>query len=66
MAGMSGPELVERLQELHPEVKVLYTSGYTAEATIHRNAFTDEIAFLQKPYTPDGLARKVREVFDGC
>jgi len=62
MAGMSGPELVVRLQELHPDVKVLYVSGYTEEATIHHGVLTEGIAFLQKPFTPDGLARKIRQL----
>lgn len=62
MAGMSGPELVVRLQELHPDVKVLYVSGYTEEATIHHGLLTDGIAFLQKPFTADALARKVRQL----
>jgi PAS domain S-box-containing protein len=62
MAGMSGPELVERLHELHPDVKVLYVSGYTEEATIHHGVLTEGIEFLQKPFTPDLLARRVRQL----
>ena len=65
MGGMSGPELVVQLQELHPDVRVLYVSGYTEEATIHHGVFTEGIAFLQKPFAPDGLVRKIREVLDG-
>ena len=64
MAGMSGPALVVHLKELHPDVKVLYVSGYTEEATIHHGVLTEGIAFLQKPFTPDGLARKVRQLLD--
>jgi len=64
MAGMSGPGLVLRLQKLHPDVKVLYVSGYTEEATIHHGVLTEGIAFLQKPFTPDGLVRKVRQLLD--
>ena len=64
MAGMSGPGLVVRLQKLHPDVKVLYVSGYTEEATIHHGVLTEGIAFLQKPFTPDGLVRKVRQLLD--
>ena len=64
MAGMSGPGLVARLQKLHPDVKVLYVSGYTEEATIHHGVLTEGIAFLQKPFTPDGLVRKVRQLLD--
>jgi len=64
MAGMSGPGLVVHLQKLHPDVKVLYVSGYTEEATIHHGVLTEGIAFLQKPFTPDGLVRKVRQLLD--
>ncbi len=64
MAGMSGPGLVVRLKKLHPDVKVLYVSGYTEEATIHHGVLTEGIAFLQKPFTPDGLVRKVRQLLD--
>jgi CheY-like chemotaxis protein len=64
MPQMSGAELATRLQEMHPEVKVLYVSGYTEEATIHRGVLLEGVEFLQKPFTPQGLARKVREVLD--
>jgi two-component system cell cycle sensor histidine kinase/response regulator CckA len=64
MPQMSGAELVVRLQELHPDVKVLFVSGYTEEATIHRGVIDEGMAFLQKPLTPDGLVRRVREVLD--
>jgi DNA-binding NtrC family response regulator len=64
MAGMSGPGLVVRLQKVDPDVKVLYVSGYTEEATIHHGVLTEGIAFLQKPFTPDGLVRKVRQLLD--
>ena len=64
MPQMSGAELVTRLQEMHPSVKVLYVSGYTEEATIHRGVLLEGVDFLQKPFTPEALARKVREVLD--
>ena len=64
MPQMNGAELVTRLQEMHPQVKVLYVSGYTEEATIHRGVLLQGVDFLQKPFTPEGLARKVREVLN--
>ena len=64
MPQMNGAELVARLKELHSTVKVLYVSGYTEEATIHRGVIEKGVDFLQKPFTPDALARKVREVLD--
>jgi two-component system cell cycle sensor histidine kinase/response regulator CckA len=65
MPQMSGPELVRRLVELRPEIKVLCMSGYTDE-TIERHGMLDsKMAFLEKPFTPEALLSKVREVLDG-
>ena len=64
MPGMSGPQLSARLKQLHPEMKVLYTSGYTDAAVVRHGLLNDELAFLQKPFTPTELARRVREVLD--
>ena len=65
MPGMSGPELVERLGALRPEIKVLYTSGYPGEAIAHRGLLDQGITFLQKPFAVAELARKVREALEG-
>jgi CheY-like chemotaxis protein len=62
MPGMSGPELSLRLGPLHPGMKVLFLSGYTDEAILHHGVLEAGVAFLQKPFTPEILARKVREV----
>jgi len=64
MPGMSGPALLERARELQPELKVLYASGYTAD-TLHRHGVREEsFHFLEKPYTPKGLAAAVRGALD--
>ena len=64
MPGMSGRKLVERLKEIHPEMKVLYMSGYTDNAILHHGILEPGINFMQKPFTLENLARKVREVLD--
>jgi PAS domain S-box-containing protein len=64
MPGMSGPELVERAHALCPGLKVLFTSGYTSGALLPSASIAAGQAFLQKPFTPGALARKVREVLD--
>jgi PAS domain S-box-containing protein len=65
MPGMSGRELAERLAPERPSMKVLYTSGYTDDTMVRQGVLTAGVAFLQKPFVPDTLARKVREVLDG-
>lgn len=65
LAQVSGTELARRLAPLRPKMKVLFISGYTEEAIIHQGVLEKGTAFLQKPFTPNVLARKVREVLDG-
>ena len=64
MPGMSGHDLAKRVESLHPEMKVLYMSGYTDDAIVHHGVLEPGTNFIQKPFTPDSLARKVREVLD--
>ena len=51
---------------LRPEIKVLYISGYTDRAIVHKGLLEPGFAFMEKPFTPDSLARKVRKVLDGA
>jgi PAS domain S-box-containing protein len=64
MPQMSGRELAEYLALLHPEMKVLYMSGYADHAVVHHGLLDPSAVFLQKPFTADALARKLREVLD--
>jgi two-component system, cell cycle sensor histidine kinase and response regulator CckA len=64
MPGMSGSELARRLRAMKPSLPVLFTSGYTADAISQHGELAPGTAFLEKPFTPDALARKVRDVID--
>jgi signal transduction histidine kinase/CheY-like chemotaxis protein len=64
MPGMNGGELVARLQAMRSGIKALYVSGYTDNGIVHNGVLDSNAAFLQKPFSADGLARKVREVID--
>jgi len=64
MPGMNGRELAELACAKRSDLKVLYVSGYTGEAVLQHRLLEPGVAFLQKPFTPDALARKTREVLD--
>jgi CheY-like chemotaxis protein len=64
MPHMSGKELSERVQALYPYTKVLFTSAYTENTIVHQGVLNKGLALLQKPFTPSGLAHKLREVLD--
>jgi CheY-like chemotaxis protein len=64
MPGMSGPELAERLAAMASALKVLYLTGYADDAIAQHGLLESGTALLHKPFTPDALARRVREVLD--
>lgn len=64
MPGMGGPALAERLLQLRPGLRVIVTSGYAGRGQEFIQSLGSQAAFLQKPYTPDMLTKKLREVLD--
>ena len=64
MPGMGGPELADALQPRFPQMKVLFSSGYTDDAVVRHGLLQEKVAFLQKPYTPLALVKRVRQVLD--
>jgi two-component system, cell cycle sensor histidine kinase and response regulator CckA len=64
MPGMAGPVLAEKLVAMRPGLQVLFMSGHTDAAVRHR-VLEGGAAFLQKPFIPEVLARRVRQVLDG-
>jgi CheY-like chemotaxis protein len=64
MPGLSGRELGDELIRMHPDVRILFMSGYTDDAIAHRGVLHEGVNYLQKPFTPEILAAKVRDVLD--
>jgi PAS domain S-box-containing protein len=64
LPGASGPKLADRLATTRPEMKVLFVSGYTADALVHGDLHRTDFAFLSKPFSLNTLARKIRSVLD--
>ena len=61
---MNGRDLATRLAVVRPEMKVLYMSGYSEDAVMQHGILESDVAYLQKPLTPDGILCRVREVLD--
>jgi CheY-like chemotaxis protein len=66
LPGMSGKELADKLREVRPDLKVLYTSGYTENTIAHQGVVDAGVHFLAKPYLPSALIEKLRAVLDGA
>jgi two-component system cell cycle sensor histidine kinase/response regulator CckA len=64
MPQMGGKALIDQLKMMRPDIKVLFISGYTDKTIVHHGLLESGIPFLQKPFSPDKLVRKVREVLD--
>jgi len=66
MPGLSGRELADRLKKRRPGIKVMFMSGYTDDAILRRGDLEKDAEFIQKPFGPDQLAVKVREMLVGA
>ena len=64
LPGASGPKLAERLSGIRPQMKVLFVSGYTADALVHGDVHRSDFAFLSKPFSLNTLARKIRTILE--
>jgi signal transduction histidine kinase/ActR/RegA family two-component response regulator len=64
MPGVGGRELAERLAATRPEIRVLFMSGYTDDAVVQQGVQSAETSFLQKPFTAEALAQKLRGLLD--
>jgi CheY-like chemotaxis protein len=65
LPGMGGREVAERARAILPDIKVLFTSGYTDDIILQHKLLEHDVALLQKPFTPRMLAQKIRSVLDG-
>jgi two-component system, cell cycle sensor histidine kinase and response regulator CckA len=64
MPELNGPELAKQIAALRPEIKAIFTSGYACETLAHRGSLDPSVAFIQKPYRPKALARRIREILE--
>ena len=64
MPGMNGRELSERVRTIYPDLKVLFMSGYTDNAQVNQDILDSGHVLIDKPFTPENLVVKVREVLD--
>lgn len=65
MPGMNGPDLAKKFQEMRPSLKVLYMSGYTENAIVHKGILKDGISFLHKPFSIKSISKALRQVLNG-
>jgi len=64
MPGLTGNQLAVKLTALYPHIKVLYASGYTENAIVHRGILNEGIDFIQKPYGAEELLAKITEILN--
>ena len=66
LQGMGGRELAEAAATLRPGLRVLFVSGYTDDVVLQHRLVADDVHFLAKPYSPDALVQRVRQVLDSA
>ena len=64
LPGLNGRELADHALKLRPDLKVLFTTGYTRNAIVHNGRLDDGVSLITKPFTFEGLASKVRKLLD--
>jgi CheY-like chemotaxis protein len=64
LPGLNGRELADQALQLRPDLKVLFTTGYTRNAIVHNGRLDDDVSLITKPFTFEGLASKVRKLLD--
>jgi PAS domain S-box-containing protein len=64
MPEMNGPEMARQILDVNPSAKILFMSGYTADRVVRENLLAPGSAFIEKPFSPEALIRKAREILD--
>jgi len=64
MPGMGGRDLAEKMKSKRPGIKIIYMSGYTDNTIVHNGALEEDVVLVEKPFTPETLVKKIREVLD--
>jgi CheY-like chemotaxis protein len=64
LPGMNGRQLAEQAKNRRPDLKVLFTTGYSRNAIVHQGRLDPGVAMIQKPITQDGLAARIRDLLD--
>ena len=64
MPEMNGRDLAEKVTAIFPDIKLLFMSGYAADVITHQGVLDEGVAFMQKPFATNELAKKIREVLD--
>ena len=64
MTDMNGRQVANQITQIRPDARILFTSGYTADVIAHHGVLDSGVEYLPKPFTPESLARRVREVLD--